>query len=65
MRYNKASRWYKGEFVVYGYLRVHAPDLKVREQEYGAKSGVDRPFTQIKIAELRNDAGIIGAAALR
>ena len=38
---------------------------KVREQEYGAKSGVDRPFTQIKIAELRNDAGIIGAAALR
>ncbi len=37
----------------------------IREQEYGAKSGVDRPFTQIKIAELRNDAGIIGAAALK
>lgn len=37
----------------------------VREQEYGAKSGVNRPYTQIKIAELRNDAGIIGAAALR
>lgn len=37
----------------------------IREQEYGAKSGVNRPFTQIKIAELRNDAGIIGAAALK
>ncbi len=35
----------------------------IRAEEYGA-SVVDRPFTKIKIAELRNDAGIIGAAAL-
>ena len=35
----------------------------IRVEEYGA-SVVDRPFCKIKIAELRNDAGIIGAAAL-
>ena len=34
MRYNKLSNWYKGDSVMYGYLRVHAPELKVREQEY-------------------------------
>lgn len=40
------------------------PLLKlVRKDEYG--SATDRPRTEIKIAELGNDAGIIGAALLR
>ncbi len=40
------------------------PLLKlVRKDEYG--SATDRPRTEIKIAELGNDAGIIGAALLK
>lgn len=40
------------------------PLLKiVRKDEYG--SSTDRPRTEIKIAELGNDAGIIGAALLK